>query len=203
MHQLVDGDETPLNGLNANGRRRAPRATLRCGVEDGSGGTGQHKSATCHGEGIGPMGSGQARPSHSSAAPGCWDDDMHGVAGICGLETKAGRGGEPAEGCSGAREEKGGHLSLQSNRRSPIKLVDPWENDSPVSTQVPADGSLAYAAVPELGSGEQAELVTQQPSRRVVEIHTTSLPARSSAARASLRPVDGATNCRGGVDRPA
>ena len=70
---------------------------------------------------------------------------------ICGLETKAGRGGEPAEGCSGAREEKGGHLSLQSNRRSPIKLVDPWENDSPVSTQVPADRSVAHAAVPELG----------------------------------------------------
>ena len=64
-------------------------------------------------------------------------------------------------------------------------------------------GDVYKRQVPELGSGEQAELVTQQPSRRVVEIHTTSLPARSSAARASLRPVDGATNCRGGVDRPA
>ena len=84
---------------------------------------------------------------------------MDTVAGVSGLNSKARRGGEPAEGCSGAREEKGGHLSLQSNRRSPIKLVDPWENDSPVSTQVPAERSITHAALLQLGTGEQAELV--------------------------------------------
>ena len=84
---------------------------------------------------------------------------MHTVAGICGLDTKAGRRGEPAECCSGAREEKCGNLPLHANRRSPIKLVDPWQNDSPVSTQVPAERSITHAALLQLGTGEQAERV--------------------------------------------
>ena len=98
-------------------------------------------------------------PGHSSAAPGCWNEDMDTVAGVRGLHSTARRGGEPAESRSWASEEKGGHFPLHANRRSPIKLVDPWQNDSPVSTQVPAERSITHAALLQLGTGEQAELV--------------------------------------------
>lgn len=127
---------------------------------------------------------------------------MHTVAGICGLDTKAGRRGEPAQCCSGASEEKCGNLPLHANRRSPVKLVDPWQNDSPVSTQVPANRSITYASLPQLHPGEQAELVAQQPSRWVIEIHIASLPAQTALCAEDPEPVDGETKCRGGVDRP-